>query len=134
MGDQLSFHLTLGRRESVLLLVDEDGTPCVVDEPEREYVTPEFTLVSDDTTNFVKTYRMALTGKVHEHLYLRVRAEEGDMVECFVNGNFAGFGLWNDHEFALSPYLGDGENTLELRVTGSALNRFTHQRVAYGLI
>lgn len=134
LGDQLSFHLTLGRRESVLLLVDEDGAHSEVDEEEIEYITPEFTLVADDTTNFVKTYRTTLTGKVREHLYLRVRAEEGDMVECYVNGQLAGFSLWNDHEFLLSPHLCEGENIIELRVTGSALNRFTERRVEYGLL
>ena len=133
-GDKLCFRLTLGRRESVLLLVDEDGAPCEADEPEREYVTPEFTLIADDTTNFVKTYRATVAVAPRKNLYLSVRAEEGDMVECYVNGHFAGFSLWNDHEFELLPYLCDGKNTIELRVTGSAVNRFTHYRVAYGLM
>ena len=132
-GERLVFHLTLKRRESLLLLIDEEGEPSDTDEPKREYITPAFDLVADDTVAFIKTYRATLTTAPCERLYLRVRTEEGDMVECFVNGHFAGFSLWNDHEFLLSPYLGDGENTVELRVTGSAVNRFTEHRLAYGL-
>ncbi len=132
-GGEMSFRLALKRRESVLLLIDEEGTPCETDEPRREYLALDFALVEDDTVNFVKTYRATVTAEPREDLYLCVRAEEGDMVECFVNGRFAGFSLWNDHEFALSPYLCDGENTVELRVTGSAVNRFTEHRLAYGL-
>jgi len=55
------------------------------------------------------------------------------MVECYVNGIFCGVSLWNKHEFYLSPYLKKGVNTIELKVTGSAVNRFTSHRVDYGL-
>ena len=56
------------------------------------------------------------------------------MVECFVNGTFVDFSLWNAHEFKLTGHLKAGENTVVLKVTGNAANRFTEHRIAYGLL
>ena len=87
--DSLAFHLTLKRRESVLLLVDEEGTPCATSEAEREYLSLAFALIEEDAVNFVKTYRATVSTERRENAWISLRAEESDMVECFVNGHFA---------------------------------------------
>lgn len=131
-GSDILFELNLKRRESVLILIDKDGECDNSICTEKEYIKPQFELLNDDKREFVKYYKAVINSDVKENLYISIKAEE--MVECFVNGKLAGFSLWNDHEFYISPYLVNGENTIELRVTGSAVNRFTQHTKDYGLI
>ena len=127
------FELKLGFRESLLLILDDTGAFPAEPAPVRRFADVEFTLVSDDKEKFVKCYRGIWKADVTEteEVWLRVRGEE--MVECFVNGNFAGFSLWNPHAFAISRYCVPGENEILLKVTGNAANRFTDHRIPYGL-
>ena len=82
----------------------------------------------------MKTYTGVLTVDESEQdaLWLQVHAEE--MVECFVNDCFVDVSLWNPHQFRISDYVKQGENSITLKVTGSAANRFTGHRIAYGVI
>lgn len=128
---RLRFHLTLRRRESILVMIDREGTPFAYPEEEKTYLTPEFSLEKTDEEDFIKDYRAKVTVDDIKGRYLTLHAEE--MVECFVNGFFAGVSFWNEHEFYLSPYLKAGENDIRLRITGSAVNRYTDQRIDYGL-
>ncbi|MDP4133841.1 MAG: hypothetical protein Q8882_07500, partial [Bacillota bacterium] len=89
-------------------------------------------LIEDDKSSFIKKYQAKFCCQGTENLYINVKAEE--MVECYVNGSFAGFSLWNNHEFFIKPYIKKGENLIELSVTGSAVNRFTDQKIEYGLL
>ncbi len=131
-GADILFELELKPRESILILVDSEGTCESCNKPEKEYIEPKFELISDDKKEFVKSYKAVLNTKIKDNLHISLKAEE--MVECFVNGKFAGFSLWNDHDFDISPHLVDGENIIELKVTGSAVNRFTEHTKEYGLI
>ncbi len=121
------FKLKLKRRESMLIIAGEGDYPI---EAEKQYANIDFKLDSEDFENFVKFYKGEYHGR-KENLYISVSAEE--MVECFVNGEYAGFSLWNDHEFYISPYLVDGNNVIELEITGNAANRFSDSSIAYGL-
>ncbi len=121
------FKLKLKRRESVLIIAGGGNFPAEV---EKQYAKIDFKLASEDAESFVKYYKGKYCEK-KENLYISVSAEE--MVECFVNGEYAGFSLWNDHEFYISPYLADGNNVIELKVTGNAANRFSDSSIAYGL-
>ena len=87
---------------------------------------------SENEKEFVKTYRCILPDGKRENLYIKFKAEE--MAECFINGVYAGFSLWNDHEFYISPYLKDKGNTVLVKITGSAANRYTDNKIDYGLI
>ena len=97
-------------------------------------VAVSFSLVSHDTEAHVKVY----TGTLHrkgteaEGARLRVKAEE--MAECYVNGHFLDVSLWSPHEFDLSGHLVEGENTITLKITGNAANRFTNRKIEYGLL
>ncbi|MBO5213433.1 MAG: hypothetical protein J6B86_01520 [Clostridia bacterium] len=126
------FSLKLGVRESLLLILDEHGDFKADATPIKAFMEIDFSLISDDTTRFVKTYRGVFNGTAEAPLWIRVQGEE--MVECFVNGAFAGFSLWNPHEFKISDHLICGENEIILKVTGNAANRFTEHRIEYGLL
>lgn len=126
---QTIFKLRLKRRESTLLFLTDDAS-VFPEKKEREYADVKFKLVSDDAENFVKIYSGDYSGK-KENLYLRLWAD--DMAECFVNGEYCGFSLWNEHEFYISPYLSDVENKIELKITGNAANRFSDAEIPYGL-
>ena len=132
VGDKTEFNLNLKRRESIAILVDETKEAKEFSEEAKVYVNPAFTLVSDDEENFVKTYEAKITVEETENVYLKVTGEE--MAECFVNTNFCGFSLWNEHEFYLTPLLKKGENAIMIKMTGSAVNRFTDHRFEYGLM
>ena len=127
------FTLCLKARESILFLFDDNGDFPAPTKQERKYVSVDFSLVSDDETTFVKTYFGVFTVDESEQdaLWLQVHAEE--MVECFVNDCFVDVSLWNPHQFRISDYVKQGENSITLKVTGSAANRFTGHRIAYGL-
>ena len=127
------FDLSLKWRESLILILDEKGDFPAPERKTRKLASVDFILTDNDTERFVKTYVGTLSANsLDENLYISVNAEE--MVECFVNGSFVGVSLWNTHEFNLDPYLKNGENTITLKVTGNAANRFTDHRIEYGLL
>lgn len=130
-GGRTEFRLSLGRCESILIVADSDSEARMLPEVDKRYVEADFELVEENGEEFAKTYRAMVTCADTDNLYLRVRGEE--MAECFVNGEFAGFSLWNEHEFYISPYLVQGDNIVEIKMTGSAVNRFTDYRTEYGL-
>lgn len=100
----------------------------------KEYVQVDFVQTDHDRMQYIKTYRGTLNMESvpHDPLWISVQAEE--MVECYVNGSYAGFSLWNAHEFDISGFIREGENEIVLKVTGNAANRFTEYEVAYGLL
>ena len=126
------FRIDLARRESLLLILDEEGAVDAPQRSERHYIDVQFSEIEDDTESYVKTYIATFRAGEAENLWLRINAEE--MVECYANGRFAGVSLWNTHEFDLSGYIAPGENEIMLKVTGNAANRFTAHKIAYGLI
>lgn len=126
---QAVFKLKLKRRESALFILADEALDFA-EEKEKNYADLKFELVSEDEKNFVKTYRGSFIGTA-DNLYIRFSAS--DMAECFVNGSFCGFGLWNEHEFYISPYLKDGVNKIELRISANAANKFSDKKVPYGL-
>ncbi len=131
-GETLWLPLRLKRRESLLLILDEEGVLAdgLPPETEKHYVRVAFKETGEDLQAHCKFYEGTFTG-AGEGLYLSLRGEE--MLECYVNGTFCGFSLWNDHEFYLSPYLHEGENSIAITAAGSAANRFTAHRIPYGL-
>lgn len=124
-----AFNLKLKRRESALLFLTEEALNFL-EEKEKVYAELNFELTDVDDGNFVKTYNGAYFG-TSDNLYIKVSAN--DMVECFVNGSFCGFSLWNEHEFFISPFLRDGENKIELKISGNAANKFSDKKIFYGL-
>lgn len=131
-GGKTYFDLTLKERDSLVLILDENGDFPAPEKKEKHYIPIDFTLVNEDSEHFVKTYvGMATIDTLTEERYLKVNAEE--MVECFVDGELVDVSLWNTHEFNLTNHLKLGKNTVMLKVTGNAANRFTERRIEYGL-
>lgn len=129
------WNLTLGYRESLLILLDESGELEAPLPAEKQYVSVDFQLTAQDPELYTKTYSGNLQVDFVDNsssLWIAVQAEE--MVECYVNGVYAGFSLWNAHEFDISRFVKSGKNEIILRVTGNAANRFTEHEVAYGLL
>ncbi|MBE7025330.1 MAG: hypothetical protein E7408_04680 [Ruminococcaceae bacterium] len=127
-----SFHLLLKRRESILIVVDSENQAKWVPEHEKNYIDVQFKMISENCKEFSKTYSGTVNCTETDNMYIKVTGEE--MAECFVNEKFAGFSLWNAHEFYLTPYLKKGENIIEIKMTGSAVNRFTEHRMDYGIV
>ena len=127
------FPLELEARASILLILDEKEEISAPKKPVPGYVSVDFSLVSHDETNFVKTYAgvLVVDDTVADDIWIQIRAEE--MVECFVNDSFVDVSFWNPHRFRISDHLRRGDNTITLKVTGNAANRFTEHRIAYGM-
>jgi hypothetical protein len=127
------FDLSLKYRESLLLILDPDGTLDAPEQEKRKYFSVDFKLINHDKSEYMKTYicNLNLNAVENENLWISVDGEE--MVECFVNGHFSGVSLWNKHEFNIAPYLHLGENEILLKVSGNAANRFTDNTIPYGL-
>lgn len=124
------FDLKLKRRESRLIFLSEEES-CYPAESEKRCVDVDFKLTFEDDESFVKLYRGEFSGS-GENLWIRLRADE--MAECFVNGSYAGFSLWNEHEFYISPYLKSGMNEITLKISGNAANKFSEHKIPYGLL
>lgn len=124
-----SFKIELKRRESMLIILTDEDLK-IPETRKKFYAYIDFKLVSEDVKNSVKIYTGNYFG-IKNDLYICVTAD--DMAECFVNGKYCGFSLWNEHEFYISPYLVDGINIIELKITGNAANKFSESRIAYGL-
>ena len=131
MNGRTTFELELGYRESLLLILDEEGKFEADYKKEKRYIEAEFTLDSDDKELFVKTYKATVNVGEKDNLWIKVKADE--MAECFVNGSFAGVSFWNEHEFEISDFVKEGNNEIILKVTGNASNRFTENTIEYGL-
>lgn len=131
MNGRTTFELKLGYRESLLLILDEEGKFEADYKKEKCYIEAEFTLDSDDKELFVKTYKATVNVGEKDNLWIKVKADE--MAECFVNGSFAGVSFWNEHEFEISDFVKEEDNEIILKVTGNASNRFTENTIEYGL-
>ena len=127
------FDIDLAARESLLLILNENGDFPAKKKAKKRYVNLDFTLVSDDKARFVKTYIGNLIADKTDECEIWLSTDAEEMVECFIGGEFVGVSLWNTHKFNLTSYLHCGENAVMLRVTGNAANRFTNHRIEYGL-
>ena len=127
------FSLNLSARESLLLILDENGDFEAPEPIKKNYVNVDFKLISENKSQFSKTYKGMLNIDTlpEDNIMISVKTEE--MAECFVNDSFAGFSLWNSHEFDLTKFIRQGLNEITLVVTGNASNRFSSHRTYYGL-
>jgi hypothetical protein len=115
------------------LILDSEGGIDAPLKKDRKYAHTDFKLIRHGEDEYVKTYLCNLSLGVPEDESLWISIEAEEMVECFVNGEFSGVSLWNRHEFNISPYLRPGENEIILKVTGNAANKFTDNKIPYGL-
>ncbi len=129
--------LRLPRRGSLLLFACEGGDWEALPEERGDVLllpAPVFTLVSEDAEAVQKVYEATITATPEllagPSAVLEVRAEE--MAELSVNGQPVGVGFWAPQRFDLLPCLREGENRLQLTVTGSLANRYGRP-VPYGL-
>lgn len=56
-----------------------------------------------------------------------------EMAECFCNGEFVGTSFWSPHRFDIGAYLREGENQIEIRMTGNAANLYQNIKIPFGM-
>lgn len=137
-ASRFSGTLRLPRRGSILLFICTEEEWGALPEEEEEVIplpAPEFSLWLEEPARIRKIYRASLTATPEllagRHAVLEVRAEE--QAELSVNGVEVGVGFWSPQRFDILPFLREGENDLQLSVTGSPANRFGRP-VPYGLL
>ena len=121
--------LDLPRRGSLLIFscTAEELASLLEKQAKNALPTPEFRLVSEDSSAAVKVYEASLPPMEG---VLTVEAEE--MAELTVNGRDAGVSFWGPHSFDLTGLLTRKSNKLRLTVTGSRANLYG-KPVPYGL-
>lgn len=133
-GDRTEFHLTLARRESILLLCMEESLEEFKTQPKRNRIdlTKNARLVKVDENEYKKTYVVSyIASNLSGNEVFAVNAEE--MVECYCNGIYAGVSFWNKHYFACGDLLYEGENEIKFIVTGNIANKYTNVEIPYGI-
>lgn len=56
-----------------------------------------------------------------------------EMAECFCNGEFVGTSFWSPHRFDIGEQLREGENQIEIRMTGNAANLYQNIKIPFGM-
>lgn len=126
--------------ETRLLICDAEGdlTGLLSEKPEFTVgklslgdATKSFSLVEKKANKAV--YRMELDlEKVTGLETITVSGTE--MMECYVNGQFADVALWTPYELSIGKQCKVGKNEIELIVTGNAANVYCGSDIDYGLI
>lgn len=135
-GFESQVNLELEAYESVLLIFSEEAEEIdgYVTSGEREIITisaDTLQQVSHNPDKIQKTYKSVYTADTIKET-IQVIGEE--MVECYCNKEFAGVSFWNPHRFDIGGFIKEGENELELVVTGNIANKYSGKAVDYGLI
>ncbi len=129
-----SFELELDGRGSLLIICADEDTGMLQFKPAENVVdiTDSLELICEKEDIFEKTYAMNYNiDKPEGNEVFSVTAEE--MVECWCNGSFVGVSFYNKHKFECGPFLKEGDNDIKLVVTGNAANRYTDNRIPYGI-
>lgn len=131
---QDSFILTLEAHETVLVIMDETGE---LQAEKRRFtdlgdLTERFHLIGQEEENILKVYDALLETETPAGDE-RITVRGNEMAECFVNGQFAEVSYGERHHFNIGGLLQPGTNRLQLNVYGSAANRYTDQKIPYGL-
>ena len=133
-GDKICFDLELAKHETLLIILDKDETK-VPPAPIKNYMgdfSSLFSLQKHDEKEFTKTYACTyVCDEVAGGEYFTVCGEE--MAECFVNGHFAGVSFISPHTFHVEHCLKQGDNRLEVVMTGSIANKYGGAKISYGI-
>ena len=55
------------------------------------------------------------------------------MAECYCNGIYVGVSFYEPHKFHVGDYLCEGDNKIEVVMTGNVANIFDNANLFYGL-
>lgn len=131
----IEFDLKLHARETLLVILDEDGSIArKVKERQTELFLGDFTerFVQKETAgnNAVYTMNYQVSAVNGGEAFL-ARGEE--MAECFCNGRFVDASFWGPHRFRIGPFLKEGDNEIKLVMTGNAANIYENAQIPFGL-
>ncbi len=74
--------------------------------------------------NYQKKYNLKNPAKTKDKYYLELGKWNGTVAEAWVNGKKAGVFINPPYNIDITPFLQSGENTVEVKVTGSLLNLY----------
>lgn len=131
-GNETELSLLLEPCETRLFLIPDEPAGIKAEQvPEEAGDWTEYFILVEKGGNKASYYFCYQTAEVSGMESFTVHGEE--MIECFVNGRFAGVSFWNTHRFHVGPYLQTGENEIWLKVTGNAANLYGKADIWYGL-
>ena len=156
--DGLSVRLALGHRESLVLVIDPDGTfipPAALPEPVNTAVPLDetWTVYTEDNkpvelpalTDWAQHKGLELfSGTLVYRVSLRPPpgcddlsidlGQVGDIAEVFLDGESRGVRMWAPYCFHLGKRFTSGSLQLEVRITNSMANEYNGAQMPSGLI
>ncbi|MCD7955628.1 MAG: hypothetical protein LUG93_07735 [Lachnospiraceae bacterium] len=134
-GEQI--RLSLYPRQSVLLFtVSEQEYEKLAAPPVEVWLpAPDFTQIRHDPRKCTRTYKALMdvsAGTLDEGVPI-ISFDGYDMAELKVNGKDAGVSFWPPHHFAVQGLLHEGQNEIEVTMTGSLANKYGNRAVHYGV-
>lgn len=158
--NQVTIPLTLNRRETLIVAIDETGKSEISTEvirwKEEELITlNEPWYLGTEVDNIKKLDTLVLWNEIEEYecysgtlcyqtkFSLPLPKEEQrmeleftkahELVRVFVNGKEAGMKMWSPYLFDITDIVKEGENELLVEVTNSIANRMYQQNLPSGL-
>ncbi|MCD8129778.1 MAG: hypothetical protein LUE16_00620 [Lachnospiraceae bacterium] len=135
--DGAQIRLYLRPRQSRLFFVcSEEEFEALPVSPKRVWLPkPKFTQVGRNTFECTRTYTATLevTAEELEEGIPMITFDGYDMAELRVNGQDAGVSFWPTHRFEVGGLIHEGENELEVTMTGSLANKYGIRAVPYGV-
>ncbi len=119
-GERTYIHLSLKRRESVVILFDTENAKYE-SAPDRTKIELNFALT--DESELTKTYTAVYEKSNNpQNEYFTFAFEE--MAECFVNSELCDVRFWG-HEFEVGRLLRKGKNEIRIVVTDNIANKYS---------
>lgn len=129
---QVKLGINLKPCETLLIIMAETKKTVNYEVQNQKFVdwTSKFTLLkkSENRAFYEYTYNRQSIDNLD---VFEVLGEE--MAECYCNGHFTGVSFWNPHQFKIASFLKDGENKIEVIMTGNAANIYSNAGVFFGL-
>lgn len=119
----------------LVILADFQESPCEHRKKEERFLgdfTGIFRKIQQDKNQILYGTTMCLSKE--ERTGTETFEVCGDeMAECFCNGQFVGASFWSPHHFDIGEYLKEGENQIEIRMTGNAANVYQDVSIPFGI-
>ncbi len=124
------------RQSKLLFLCSEEEFETLPVPPKKVWLPkPKFTQVGRNTFECTRTYTatMEVTAEDLSEGVPMITFDGFDMAELKINGQYAGVSFWPTHRFAVQGLLHEGENEIEVTMTGSLANKYGIRAVPYGV-
>ncbi len=127
-----AFDIQLKSCETIAIIMAEQGIACRNEDVARDLGdwTNELSLESSEKNCMIYARTMQILEPMSS---MQFSCNGQEMAECYCNGVFAGFSLYEPHVFSIGKYLKKGENVVKVHFTGNAANVYANAEIPVGI-